>query len=141
MKLVVDTNVAISAVLFHGAPRQLIEFARTGEVSFASSPALIAEFSGTLARAKFADILSRSGLTADMLAAELQTLVELVHPEPLPEAVCRDPDDDDVLACALAARADLIVSGALDLLTLEAYKGIPIVSPARALERVRAIAP
>lgn len=49
----------------------------------------------------------------------------------------RDPDDDEVLACAIAADADLIVSGDGDLLTLGSFRGIPIVTAASAVRRIR----
>jgi uncharacterized protein len=57
-------------------------------------------------------------------------------PDPGTQPVCRDPDDDDVLALALAARVDLIVSGGSDLLVLQAFEGIPIVTPAQASVRL-----
>lgn len=57
---------------------------------------------------------------------------------PLPARVCRDPDDDEVLALALTAQVDLIVSGDNDLLDLHAFERIPIVIPADALRRVEA---
>lgn len=60
--------------------------------------------------------------------------VELTDPEPLPPT-SRDPDDDHVLACALAAHADLIVSGDADLLVLKTFQNIPILTPTAALER------
>lgn len=62
--------------------------------------------------------------------------IELVEPTELPRIV-RDPDDDHVLACALAAQADLIVSGDKDLLVLGAYQNIPIVSAAEAMRRIQ----
>ena len=49
---------------------------------------------------------------------------------PLPTRVCRDPDDDQILATAVAARADCLVTGDTDLLVLDRYAGIPIVRPA-----------
>jgi predicted nucleic acid-binding protein len=55
--------------------------------------------------------------------------------------VSRDADDDAVLALTVAARADLIVSGDRDLLSLASYRGIPIVDPAEAIVRVTAQAP
>lgn len=55
----------------------------------------------------------------------------------LTSRVCRDPDDDAVLACAKAASADLIISGDQDLLVLQAFEGIQIVTAAQALERLR----
>ena len=53
-----------------------------------------------------------------------------------PQQVSRDPDDDVLLACAVAARADLIVSGDDDVLALKQYRGIPIITPAQALRRI-----
>lgn len=135
MKLVADTNVLLSSVLWRGAPHQLLELARSGTISLASSPALLQEFAGVLGRRKFVDALARAGLEVDRILIEYQAATEIVYPAPLPQPVCRDPDDDDVLACALAARVDLIVSGDRDLLSIESFRNIPIVTPAFALER------
>jgi len=63
------------------------------------------------------------------MSTELRRLAELVNPPPLPPPVSRDPDNDAVLALAIAARADLIVSGDADLLVLGAHAGIRIRSP------------
>ena len=59
-----------------------------------------------------------------------------ICPPALAKPVCRDPDDDAVLALAIAAQADLIVSGDDDLLSLTHFEGIPILTPVQALERV-----
>jgi predicted nucleic acid-binding protein len=56
----------------------------------------------------------------------------MIDPTPLPAPVSRDPDDDNVLALAVAAQVDCIVSGDDDLFVLGAYEGIPIVTPAQA---------
>jgi predicted nucleic acid-binding protein len=72
------------------------------------------------------------------MLAQVRLLAEIVDPPPLPEPVSRDPDDDAVLALAAAARPDLIVTGDKDLLVLDAYAGIPIVSPAEAIARIEA---
>lgn len=113
----------------------MLELARSGTISLASSPALLQEFAGVLGRRKFVDALARAGLEVDRILIEYQAATEIVYPAPLPQPVCRDPDDDDVLACALAARVDLIVSGDRDLLSIESFRNIPIVTPAFALER------
>jgi uncharacterized protein len=51
--------------------------------------------------------------------------------------VCRDPDDDAVLACAKAAQVDLIVSGDEDLLVLQQFEGIAVVTAAQALDKLK----
>ena len=60
----------------------------------------------------------------------------MIEPPPFPVPVCRDPDDDAVLALALAAQADLIVSGDDDLLALVHYQDIPIIAPTQALRQI-----
>ena len=61
---------------------------------------------------------------------------EVIDPPALAKPVCRDPDDDAVLALAIAAQADLIISGDDDPLSLTRFEGIPVLTPAQALERV-----
>jgi uncharacterized protein len=65
-------------------------------------------------------------------------MVLLVEPAGIPATVLDDPDDDEVLACAVAARADAIVTGDIHLLKLGAFETIPIVTVTRALELVKA---
>lgn len=60
----------------------------------------------------------------------------MVEPPPLTLPICRDPDDDAVLALALAAKVDWIVSGDDDLLVLQTFQGIDIITPAQALLRI-----
>jgi uncharacterized protein len=136
VRAVIDTNVLLSGLLWHGAPHRLIERFRTGALSLVSSPALLAELAEIVGRAKFAPILKRSNTDPERMLAELRQLAEIVDPPPLPAPVSRDPDDDTVLALAVAARVDLVVSGDADLLVLGAHAGIPIVTPARALDIV-----
>ena len=138
MRIVVDTNVLLSGLIWRGAPHELIVHARTGAISLISSPALIAELAGVLARDKFRTILSRSGTDPQDLLGRVRLLLEIVEPPRLSTPVSRDPDDDEVLAVAAASQPDLIVSGDEDLLVLGGYAGVPIVSPARAVEIIRA---
>lgn len=72
--------------------------------------------------------------------AEVQALAEVTAPAPCQPPVCRDPDDDEVLALARATQVDLIVSGDKDLLDLNSFDTIPIVTPAEALRRIDATA-
>jgi len=58
------------------------------------------------------------------------------EPAVLPQPVSRDPDDDQVLACALAAKADVVVSGDRDLLTLVSYQRIPMLTASLALDTI-----
>jgi putative PIN family toxin of toxin-antitoxin system len=69
---------------------------------------------------------------------QLRAFSQTVAAPPLPQPVCRDPNDDVVLACARAASADLVVSGDDDLLALQFFEGIPIVSVAQAVAILQA---
>ncbi len=136
MRIVLDTNVVMSALLWRGPPYRLLEAVRADAHSqLYSSPVLLAELTDVLSRRAVTAQLARIGRTAREVLSDYLEAVELVDPEPL-APVSRDPDDDHVLAAALAASADLIVSGDADLLVLETFRGIPILAPAAALERI-----
>lgn len=136
MRAVIDTNVLVSGLLWHGAPHVLLEHVRDGALGLVSSPALLTELEIVIHRAKFDLILTRSDTSRERALAEVRQLAEVIEPPPLPQPVCRDPDDDAVLALALAARVDLIVSGDDDLLAMGSYADIPIVDAAQAVQRV-----
>jgi uncharacterized protein len=136
MRAVIDTNVLLAGLLWRGPPYALLEQVRSGELVFISSPELLAELAEVLARPKFDEIVKRSQSSREQMLLQVRMLAEVIDPPPLPQPVCRDPDDDAVLALAIAAQADLIVSGDDDLLSLQRFEGIPILSPAIALQRV-----
>jgi len=128
MRIVADTNTVVSGLLWQGAPRQIIQACRHQRLTILSCPQLIAELADVLARKKFAARILRAELTPRQLVNDYSLLIEQLNPAPLPTPICRDPDDDIVLACALTGRADAIVSGDADLLTVKAFMGIPILT-------------
>lgn len=136
MRAVIDTNVLLSGLLWHGAPHALLERVRSSALGLVSSPALLAELAEVAGRAKFDSILTRTHTSRELAVSEIRQLAEILDPPPLPQPVCRDPDDDAVLALAVAAQVDLIVSGDNDLLALGAFNGIPVLTPAQALQRI-----
>lgn len=138
MRVVIDTNVLVSGLLWRGPPHALLEHARNGLVSVVTSPALLTELDEVLGRAKFEVVLARIETSRERVLAELRQLAEVLEPPALAKPVCRDPDDDVVLALALAARADVIVSGDADLLALQAFEGIPILDPVQAFQQLLA---
>lgn len=138
MRIVADTNVVVSALLWGGLPRAVLNAAREGRVILFTSAPLIAELEDVFTRDRLARRFAVIGRTpADALDRYL-ALVRFVTPIPLGTSVSRDPDDDQVLAAAIAAGADLIVSGDRDLLDLGGFRQIPIVAAAAAMERILA---
>ena len=136
MRLVADTNVVVSALLWKGAPYILFKAAQEHELEFFTSRALLDELEEVLARRKLTKAIRVTGSTRVDLLKDYQELAHIVTPAQTRRIVLADVDDDAVIACALAAHADLIVSGDKRLRNIKTYQGIPIVSPAEALVRL-----
>jgi putative PIN family toxin of toxin-antitoxin system len=127
VRLVLDTNTVISALLWHGAPRRLLHSAHSDIVQLYTSLPLLIELDDVLRRSKFQVRLHQVQVTADELALGYAALAITVEPMAIPPVILADPDDDAVLACALAAKAEAVVSGDGHLLQLGAYSTIPIL--------------
>lgn len=138
MRIVADTNTALSGLLWGGPPRRLIDLARERSLTLCTSVVLLAELAEVIVRDKFAQRIQLAALSAADLVQDYRRLTYIVEPQPLSVPVCRDPDDDHVLACAVAARADLIVTRDLDLLDLKTFQNIPILVAADALRKFEA---
>ena len=133
MRAVLDTNTVVSALLWCGAPNGLLAAATAERIELYTSAALVAELTNVLGRAKFAPRLARANRTVATLIAQYTGLAETIMAARIALTVLADPDDDHVLACALGARADLIVSGDMHLLNLKRYHHIRILSATAAL--------
>ena len=138
MRLVLDTNVVVSAVIWGGTPLKLLQAAVEGDVELYTSPALLAELRGVFGREHLASRLAQQRSSVDQALAQYGDLAIIVSPLLTPRAVPADADDDHVVAAALAAHADLVVSGDRDLLSIGSYEGIAIVSAAEAVQRITA---
>lgn len=101
-----------------------------------SSAALLEELADVLTRPSVTKHLAIISKTAHEVLADYVDAVELVEPLSVPRVVPDDPDDDQVIAAALAAHADLIVSGDSDLLSIGNHQGMPIVTAAQAAQRI-----
>lgn len=133
MRAVLDTNVTLSALLWGGPPERLIEVAGEGGLELFASDALLAELAAILSRQMFAAKLVEKGVSGRELVARYSQIARIVEPAQIASVVRRDPPDDAVLACALAAQADFVVSGDNDLLNLKHFQRIPILDAAAAL--------
>lgn len=137
MRIVLDTNVVLSALLWRGTPYQLFRTVRRSEhVLVFSSAALLTELAETLTRPFAAKRFALIGRAAHEVLADYIDAVELVTPSSVPRVVAADVDDDQVIAAAVAAQADLVISGDSDLLTLGIHGKTRIVTPAEAFRLV-----
>ena len=138
MRLVLDTNVVLSALLWRGTPSRLLSaIAQQPRIQLCSSTALLEELADVLTRPSAAKRLALIALTGREVLADYVEVIELVEPASVPRVVVGDVDDDQVIAAAVAAQADLIVSGdRKHLLPLGSHQGIEIVDSAEAFKRI-----
>lgn len=136
LRAVLDTNIVIAGLLWSGPPNRLLRVVGQG-LDLYTSRTLIDELAKTLTRRKFAQRIASQSTDIDALIEDYLGLAELVVPASIPR-ICRDPDDDHVIACAIAARAEIIVSGDRDLLELGRYGDVRIISAASATAEIEA---
>jgi putative PIN family toxin of toxin-antitoxin system len=125
VKVLLDTNVLIAAFISHGSSHELLEHCFLDH-EIVTSNDLLKELGKTLSgKLRFSRTDVREVLRV------LRRMGNVVDPQPLAAPVCRDPDDDHVLAAAVGGEVACIVTGDKDLLTLEENQGIPILTPDR----------
>ena len=127
-RTVPDTNIVVSGLLWRGNPRRILDAARDGIIELCTSPVLLEELEDVLSREKFARRLVAANVTVRDLVSGFSALATVIEAEPIEPVILVDPDDDAVLACALSADAEIIVSGDSDLLDLKEHKGIRILT-------------
>jgi len=130
VRVVFDTNVIVAGIVAEGLCREIVEDH-------------IPEHTPILSGWLWDELVEKLHTKFDLdplglpLLGLYRRLATWVEPAELQPPVCRDPEDDWVLATALAGAAEAIVSGDDDLLVLRRYRGVPILSPRRFLERLR----
>jgi len=129
MRLVLDTNVIVSAAFWGGVARQVLETAQCDH-TLCFTEETLAELERVLRYSKFAERLEKLDFTVTEFIERLtERAIVLPAPTRTIDVVKADPDDNKFLSCAAAARAEAIVSGDTHLLELKTFKGIGIVSP------------
>jgi hypothetical protein len=141
MRLVLDSNVVLSALLWRGVSYQLLKHIRNQaeSISLACSAPLLAELADVLTRPAATKQLALIQRSAADVLADYTAVVEIVAPLPIPR-IAPDPDDDVVIGTALAARAELVVTGDKPLLSVAKYLDVRFVSVAEAGQLVGAAA-
>lgn len=132
MRIVLDTNVLIAALISRGLCHELLEHC------VLTHDLIISDFILAEVGEKLSDKFKYSTEIADEAVALLRSRIQLVTPVALSSRVSRDADDDNILATALAGKCDCIITGDNDLLVLTQHEGIKIFSPREFLERENA---
>jgi putative PIN family toxin of toxin-antitoxin system len=123
VRLVLDTNVLIAAFVARGVCHELLEHCQR-EHALVTSDVILAEF-----EAKLLHKFKVPPLDACEARALLGSSMHLIAPKPLDVAVCRDPNDDWVLAMAVTGRCACLVTGDKDLLVLRRFQDIVVLAP------------
>lgn len=131
MRVVLDTNVYISALMFGGLPDALLDLALLHSFTTIISDTLLDELEEKLC-GKF----RVSPEDASIIRARLTATALVVTPKETLDIIADDPDDNRVLECAVSGKADVVVSGDRHLLDLGSYQGIPILRVRQFMERM-----
>lgn len=138
MRVVLDTNTVVSGFLWGNQPRAILDAAMEGRIALFTCATLIEELAGVLPRTRFAQRLHEKQLSVPALIERYRELAQVIEPATLAGPVAPDADDDVVLATALAAQADLIVSRDKHLRNLKFFHRMPILNATDALARITA---
>ena len=133
MKVVVDTNVAVSGLLWQGPPNQILKWSRQGILEILACDDTVNELRRVLRYKRFYERLSVLATSSDEVFAYFMNLVSYVpKPKFIPTKIKEDPFDNLFLTLASENRAHMIISGDNHLLELQAFENIQIVTPSEA---------
>lgn len=125
MIAVFDTNILIAAIITEGICSKLLRRARAGEFALITCPFIMEELKRILSK-KFRLPQEELALAMETISEAISQVIE--HNLKIKD-ICRDADDDNIIACAIAAKADYLVTGDSDLLEIKSYHSIKIISP------------
>jgi len=127
MKVILDTNIIVSGILFGGVPRKILECAHRQFFTMIITHDILSEYYEVIERVskKYNVKQAISILESIINKAELSFSITLAEP------VCTDPDDDIFFAAAKAAKVKIIVSGDKHLKAASGWSGIKVLSPAQ----------
>jgi len=130
VRVVLDTNAVVSALLFRGISSELVSLWQKGLITLLLSREILDEYLRVFSYLKFE--LSEEEIK-ELIQEEILPYAEVVKPKRRLRVVQRDPSDDKFIECAVAGKARVIISGDKDLLSLGRYRQIRILSPAKFL--------
>lgn len=128
--IVLDTNVIISAIVFGGVSREVLDLAIQQKVRLCISDPILDELQGVLRRTKF----GYSSEQIRLISRNILSVSDLIETTQEVDVIKSDPADNAILDCAWSGNASFIVSGDNHLLRLKEFEGIKLVSPRQFLE-------
>lgn len=128
MKVVLDTNIWVSAIIWGGIPDRILLLGETQSITISMSQELLNELERTFSKSKLQPKLQALDLTVSSVINLIRESVIVYPIDQITVPNLRDPDDNIVVATAIAAQADVMITGDRDLLVLETYQGISIMT-------------
>jgi putative PIN family toxin of toxin-antitoxin system len=128
MRVVLDTNIVVSGVFWGGEPRRLLALARREAVQLMASEMMLDELLDVVSRPKFVARMNAIGTTPEDILTGYRSLLTVIEPAEIKPVIIDDPDDDVLIACAVACNADYIISGDHHLLELGQYQTSKVVT-------------
>lgn len=138
LRLVLDSNVWISAFLFGDKPAAIVNLAQEGGVRILMSTDLILEIGRALRYERLRRILERSKRSTETIVAQILVVTQLVETKSRKSWIIQDPADDIVLNCAVENSADYLISGDQHILRLRRIGGMEVLTPTEFLQRLQA---
>lgn len=135
MKAIVDTNVLIASIFWSGIPYKIVKYATEGKIELATSTEVLRELRKVLQDPQEKFALTEQETTE--IIKNILNYVTVIEPNVSVMAVERDPDDNHVVACAVTAKADCIITRDHDLLSLRSYRNIQIKTPEEFFENLQ----
>jgi uncharacterized protein len=135
MRVVIDPNVWLSALLWGGQPSLIIQLIEQKQIQAISSENILTELTDILQKSKLQKRLNRLEITANEVVIIAKRLMTLVVTEEIIIPQLRDPKDQMVLATAISGDVQIVISGDKDLLILHPYGNISILLPQEFLAR------
>lgn len=125
MKIILDTNVFISGIFFSGPPYEILKAWRNGKFKIVISQEILLEYQ------RVAEKLNQNFpmINIQPMIDLLTVKADLVIGPELPIQICKDPEDDKFISCALASNSKIIITGDKHLLNVNGYEGLEIIRP------------
>jgi len=136
MEVVLDVNVWVSALLWGGVPRQVVDLAGDNQIKIYASESLFLELETTLRRSKFQPKILTLNTNIEDLLRVVKSLLNWCEITSLSVPELRDPKDTIILATAIAAKVQVLITGDQDLLILQKFRGISILTPQDYLKNI-----
>lgn len=136
MKVVLDTNVLISATFWNGDSNKILEKVEQKEIEMVISKGILEEFAGVLGYKEIQEKVRDKNLEMKRTIEKVASISTIVEPRHEFKVIKDDPDDDKFLDCAVEGKAEFIVSQNKHLLKLKEFKGIKIVTPSVFLKQL-----